>query len=60
MLLSWLSAGDQPGGAQLEAVSATSQLGTSSSAQAHMLLKAHFQPGVRHSHHIPVWGGGDG
>lgn len=54
---SGLSAGAQPGGARPGSAPETPRLGTNSSAQAHVLLKPCFQPGLRHSHRIPVQGG---
>lgn len=57
MLQSGLSARAQLGGARPGSAPKTLQLGTASSAQADVLLKPCFQPGLRHSHRIPVQGG---
>lgn len=56
MLQSGLCAGAQLGGARPGSAPETLQLGTNSSAQAHVLLKPRFQLGLRHSHCTPMQG----
>lgn len=56
MLQSGLCAGAQLGGARPGSAPEMLQLGTNSSAQAHVLLKPRFQLGLRHSHCTPMQG----